>query len=86
MDNMTSPQALLMKKRSVHTTLHHLLSGLVRSLAPILPHLTEEVWHYQYKEGGCIVTCNSNFSELFCLEFGLKLGFHDFVKVHNSLF
>ena len=65
------------KRRSVLTTLHHLLSGLVRSLAPVLPHLTEEVWHYQNKEGGFIVTgkLNIDFSELFCLKFVLKFNF-----------
>ncbi len=42
----------MIKRRSVLTTLHHLVTGLVTSIAPIVPHLAEEVaQHYPFEQG-----------------------------------
>ncbi len=39
-------------RRSTQTALHHILKGLSRSIAPITPHLTEEIALYYPFEGG----------------------------------
>lgn len=44
------------KRRSVLTTLHHLVSVLMATLAPVVPHLTEEVaQHYPFEQGDYII-------------------------------
>lgn len=34
------------KRRAVQTVLHEVLSSLVRLLAPVTPHLAEDIWHH----------------------------------------
>ena len=48
-------------RRSVQSVLHHLLQVLVRSLAPITPHLAEEVaLHYSFKNGTACSTMHTD--------------------------
>ncbi len=42
------------QRRSTQTALHHLLKGFTSSIAPILPHLAEEIaLHYPFENGTC---------------------------------
>ncbi len=34
------------RRRSCQTVLHHVLESLVRLIAPVLPHLAEDIWQY----------------------------------------
>ena len=61
-----SPRSLT--RRSTQTVLYHLLQCLTRSVAPVVPHLAEEIAQYSTFENGIEYTCVHFYCFVYTLE------------------